>query len=149
MARGSAKMGLKRCCGSLEPFVAILDEFQQRCAFGGNFRNPNIGVFQQNRPKADLDHHRKCCGAASPERSLDMGCSILIDRTSVCGQNGLSLRPPQWLIPVCRDVRHVAQNENVKRHDFSFNLDRRCLIANHRATVLDNLQPVFRLRLPS
>ena len=54
MARGSAKMGLKRCCGSLEPFAAILDEFQQRCAFGGNFRNPNIGVFQQNRPNADL-----------------------------------------------------------------------------------------------
>ena len=43
-------MGLKRCCGSLEPFAAILDEFQQRCAFGGIFRNPNIGVFQQNTP---------------------------------------------------------------------------------------------------
>jgi len=46
-------MGLKLCCGSLEPFAAILTEVQQRCAFGGNIQNPNIGVFQQNKPEAD------------------------------------------------------------------------------------------------
>lgn len=48
---GPAKMGLKRCCGPLKPFAAILNEFRQRYAFRGNFRNPNIGVFQQNMPK--------------------------------------------------------------------------------------------------
>ena len=29
-------------------FPAILNEFQKRYAFGGNSRNPNIGVFQDH-----------------------------------------------------------------------------------------------------
>jgi hypothetical protein len=48
---GPAKMGLKRCCGPLKPFAAILNEFRQRYAFRGNFRNPNIGVFNRICPK--------------------------------------------------------------------------------------------------
>jgi hypothetical protein len=36
----------------MEAFVAILTNFQQMCAFGGNHRNPDLGVFQQNTPRA-------------------------------------------------------------------------------------------------
>jgi hypothetical protein len=44
------KRGLKRCCVSLEQLWAIFFEYSQRCTFGGNFRNPISGVFQQNKP---------------------------------------------------------------------------------------------------
>jgi hypothetical protein len=47
-------MGFRSQRGVLEPFVAILSKFKQRFAFGGNSRNPNLGVFQQNKPKAEV-----------------------------------------------------------------------------------------------
>jgi hypothetical protein len=55
-------MGLRRCCGSLKSFAAILDEFQSKCAFGGNLRFQNIGIFQQNSLKPDF-----CCIAVLNE----------------------------------------------------------------------------------
>jgi len=70
LARGSAKMSLKRRCGFLGPFATILNEFIQTHAFGGNFWNPNIGVFQQNRPLTDLRDIVLCCSAISRKLPL-------------------------------------------------------------------------------
>ena len=47
-------MDFRPCCGFFETFAAILIRFQQKFAFSGNSRNPNLGVFQQNKPFHDI-----------------------------------------------------------------------------------------------